>query len=240
MKSNWLEENSKQIEYYLSSKDVILIERARQLKMMLEIFESYFEKREGLDFLDFGCGDGALSKVIYNKYPKNRFHLLDGSATMLEKAKKNFPSEGFTYTGDSFENFIERNKDERKYDFIFSSMAIHHLEYDMKLRLFSKFYLQLKYGGLFINIDVVQPVSRKTEEIQFEMWEDYIRDELKRLGRESEISMHENLSAGYKVKLENKPSLLSSQLHSLEQTGFHDVECYFKFGIFAVFGGVKE
>ena len=37
----------------------------------------------------------------------------------------------------------------------------------------------------------------------------------------------------------NKPDKLGNQLKALEEAGFLDVDCYFKNGIFAVFGGKK-
>jgi len=37
----------------------------------------------------------------------------------------------------------------------------------------------------------------------------------------------------------NKPDTLSNQLTALEEAGFLDVDCYFKNGIFAVFGGKR-
>ena len=35
----------------------------------------------------------------------------------------------------------------------------------------------------------------------------------------------------------NKPDILEDQLEALRETGFRDVDCYCKNGIFAVFGG---
>lgn len=35
----------------------------------------------------------------------------------------------------------------------------------------------------------------------------------------------------------NKPDALEDQLEALRETGFRDVDCYYKNGIFAVFGG---
>lgn len=55
----------------------------------------------------------------------------------------------------------------------------------------------------------------------------------------SEKNKHDNLPQVYKNKSENKPSSLLSQLSILENVGFKDVECYYKYGIFVLFGGRK-
>ena len=118
-------------------------------------------------------------------------------------------------------------------------MAIHHVEYHKKIALYSKLYTLLKQNGLFVNMDVVLPASLKTEGFQFRMWTNYINDSLRKNGREKEISQHDRLPISYKTKSENKPSSLTSQLQMLNDIGFKDVECYYKFGIFALFAGAK-
>lgn len=239
MNNNWLSENQEQIDYYISSKDIILVERSRQLKIFIDLFKFYFEKKEGLNLLDFGCGDGILSKIIKNIYPTNNFYLLDGSETMLNKAKENVNSSSISFIHSSFEDFIINSNEENKYDFIYSSMAIHHLEHHKKQELYSKFYTLLKFNGLFVNIDVVLPASKITEDFQFKLWIDWINEEIEKNNLESEKNKHDNLPQVYKNKSENKPSSLLSQLSILENVGFKDVECYYKYGIFVLFGGRK-
>ncbi len=237
--NNWLNENKKQIDYFISSKDIILIERKKQLEMMVELFLAYFPATRGLRFLDVGCGDGALTRIMFDKFPDNEFHLLDGSKTMLKKAKEFLKTKNAVFHNDTFEHFFNKNANENYYDFIFSSMAIHHVEHHKKSELFSKIFTLLKNNGLFVNIDVVLPASNKTEAIQFKMWMDYINESLKTLKREKEIGKHVDLPDSYKRKGENKPSSLICQLNMLHEIGFKDVECYYKYGIFVLMAGVK-
>ena len=236
---NWLNENKNQIDYYVSSKDVILVERQKQFHLLLELFNSYFAQKEGLRFLDIGCGDGVLTKLLCDLYPKNTFHLLDGSKTMLKKAKDNIRAKSASFIYDTVENFVHSNTNEYYYDFVFSSLAIHHVEHTKKYELFSKIHTLLRHNGLFINIDVVLPSSPKTESIQFKMWVDYINDYLRNTQRDGEVGNHDNLPVIYKENSENKPSSLISQLKMLDEIGFKDVECYYKNGIFALIGGSK-
>jgi tRNA (cmo5U34)-methyltransferase len=237
--NNWLNEDKDQIEYYVSSKDVILVEREKQLLIMLGLFNAYFERKSGLTFLDVGCGDGALSRLMCGLYPDNAFHLLDGSKTMLDKARQNIKAEKAVFINRTFEDFFATTKDECVYDFVFSSMAIHHLEHHKKAELYSRVFTLLKHDGLFVNIDVVLPASAKTESIQFKMWVDAINEKLKTSEDKAETGIHDGLPAVYKGKPENKPSSLGSQLRMLEETGYRDVECWFKEGIFTTFGGIK-
>ena len=43
----------------------------------------------------------------------------------------------------------------------------------------------------------------------------------------------------YKNNPDNMPDTLENQLKSLESAGFKNVDCYYKFGIFSIFGGEK-
>ncbi len=44
----------------------------------------------------------------------------------------------------------------------------------------------------------------------------------------------------YKDNPDNHPDTLAAQLRALENAGFVNVDCYHKFGIFAMFGGIKD
>ena len=139
----------------------------------------------------------------------------------------------------SFEEYIELKDEFEKYNFVFSSMAIHHLDFNQKSRLYLKLYRGLCENGLFINFDVVLPPSKKSEEWQFYMWRDGMNETLSKNGLESEIGTYDNLPDIYKSKEENQPSNLFDQLDLLIKIGFKDVDCFFKYGIFALFGGIK-
>lgn len=43
----------------------------------------------------------------------------------------------------------------------------------------------------------------------------------------------------YKNNPDNNPDTLENQLKLLKSTGFKNVDCYYKYGIFSVYGGQK-
>ena len=71
----------------------------------------------------------------------------------------------------------------------------------------------------------------------FAMWEDWINELLAQIG--GEIGTHDGLPQVAKAKPENKPSGLFEQLELLKKIGFRDVDCFYKYGVFAMFGGTK-
>jgi len=54
-----------------------------------------------------------------------------------------------------------------------------------------------------------------------------------------DLELIEGVPSGYKKQPENKPSGLMEQIQMLQETGFRDVDCFYKYGIFALFGGTK-
>ena len=58
-----------------------------------------------------------------------------------------------------------------------------------KTALFTKIYKELKPGGLFLNIDAVHPSSAHSEEIQFEMWRNWINETLEKNGKIAKLGI---------------------------------------------------
>jgi len=228
------------VDSYLTIAEVIVPERNRTMKLLVDIFGYHFEGKECLNLLDIGCGDGIVSDRIRERYGKNNFFLLDGSLEMLEKAKKRIRGENVTFIHQSFEEYIAPVAEKEEYDFIYSAHAIHHLDLVGKSKLYRKIFDELKPGGLFLNIDPVLPPSGKSETWQFKMWRDWINETLHKKGFKSDIGKYDNVPSHYKSNEENKPSSLSDQLDLLEKIGFQNVDCFYKFSVIAIFGGTKQ
>jgi tRNA (cmo5U34)-methyltransferase len=239
--NTWLAADSKDlIDYYLSSADIIVIERKRFIKLLNDMIGYHFIGSDNLLIMDAGCGDGSITEHLLKNYPDHRFVLMDGSGEMLARARDKFrDAENVSFICRSFEELIDGKEDSTRYDLIFSSNAIHHLDFSAKSRLYAAFYRILKTNGLFLNFDVIQPPSAKSEQWQFTMWRQWMNEQLAAQGRTADIGTHDGLPDLYKSKKDNNPSPLFDQLQVLEKTGFKDVDCFFKYGIFALFGGTK-
>ena len=238
--NTWLtKEGQEQIDYYVSSKDVILIERKRTTQLLLDLFRYHFDAKTPQRVLDLGCGDGEMASQFSAQFPNNQFYLMDGSKDMLLKARENLTGNNIHFIEKTFEEYISSESESLKYNMIYSSNAIHHLDFWGKSQLFVKIFRELAQEGLFVNIDLVLPASKKCEKYQFKMWVDWINQTLKKIGRSDEVGTHDDLPDRYKAKTENQPSGLFEQLDTLKKCGFRDVDCFYKYGVFAVFGGIK-
>lgn len=158
---------------------------------------------------------------------------------MLKKAKINLSGANATYSHYTFQDYIASKTEYSKYNIVFSANAIHHLDFVEKTELFSRIYNELQFGGLFLNIDPVHPNSAYSEEIQFEIWRNWMNETLAKSGHKDAVGKYDTIPSVYKNNLENKPSPLWGQLEILEKCGFRDVDCFYKYSIFSLFGGTK-
>ena len=226
-----------QADDYVATADAIIVERRRTMKLLADILRYHFDTPTGLQVLDLGGGDGVITEYLHERCPDNTFTLLDGSADMLEKAQQRLAGKGIVFVQQAFEEYLDAPPEDQKYDFVFSSNAIHHLDWMGKSRIYAKLFHELTFGGAFVNIDVVKAASERSEHWQFAMWEDWMNERLARTG--GEVGTYDGLPEVAKAKPENKPSGLFEQLALLRQIGFRDVDCFYKYGVFAMFGGTK-
>lgn len=238
MSNTWLTDGA-HAEGYVSSADVIIVERHRTMQLLADILGCHFSVPTGLRVLDLGGGDGIITEYLQTRYPDNTFYLLDGSTTMLDKAQQRLAGKGVVFIQQTFEDYIAAPSAHQMYDFVFSSNAIHHLDWSGKSRLYAQVFRELQFGGAFINIDVVKPASERSEQWQWALWRAWMNATLARHGFAAEVGKYDGVPVGAKLKPENQPSTLIDQLELLGRLGFRDVDCFYKYGVFTMFGGTK-
>ncbi len=199
----------------------------------------FFGRKKDLAVLDLGCGDGVFTAELLKVSDTLSATLIDGNEGMLGKAKERlagFPLLSFLRA--EFQDILAEKVPLGTYDLCVSSMAIHHLEGSEKAALFRLILSHLNNGGFFVNIDTVRPPSEELEGWYFALWKDRMAEMMERYGVTDEAP--DDLIRRYKDPTSmNKPDTLGSQLKALQEAGFTDADCYFKNGIFAVFGGRK-
>jgi tRNA (cmo5U34)-methyltransferase len=216
---------------FASNADNIILERQRLIGVLKSFYGHFLAGREHVDALDLGCGDGTLAHELMKEFPNFSVMLIDGSEDMLKKAKEGLHGKRVEFLNASFQEIIGGKHDLPEFDFIFSSLAIHHLTYEEKEDLYAYIRDSLKAGGYFVNIDAVLPPSEELEEWYLDVW----REWADKTGSEERLDP----VAMYKENQDNKPDTLQSQLDMLSRLGFKSVDCYYKNGIFAIFGGGK-
>ena len=117
-----------------------------------------------------------------------------------------------------------------------SSFAIHHLETEQKAALFRSLFDLLKPGAYFLNTDVVLSGHAPYTEWHYTLWREWIAARQSSLGLSEDFTGIPDEARG---KDENHYDPLQSQLDALQRAGFAHVECHYRYGLFAIYGGQR-
>lgn len=172
--------------------------------------------------LDLGAGTGLFSEFVLRKYPSASISLVDVSEKMLDIAKERFKdNKNVNFVCQNIETF----EPDKTYDAVISSLAIHHLDDQNKINLYNRIYRMLQKNGLFINAEQVEGETPYLKALNHQKWTDFVEN--------TELTREEK-DAGYeRVKLDTRSSL-TEQLVWLKDSGFHEVDCLFKYYDFTV------
>jgi SAM-dependent methyltransferase len=165
--------------------------------------------------LDAGCGDGHLLSIVLAHCPLASGVGLDLSPTMLEHARRRFvDTERVT--------LLQHNLDFPlpeigAFDCVVSSFAIHHCTHQRKRELYAELFSLLTPGGVFCNLEhVASPTQRIHTRFLKEM----------------------SIDPGDEDP-SNKLLNVETQLRWMQEIGFEDVDCHWKWRELALLAGRK-
>jgi len=202
----------------------------KQRKKLIPCFEDFYKiatalaelENDSPKVLDLGAGTGLFSSYILKKYPNAHLTLIDLSEGMLEIAKKRFHHHvDIKYIVSDYSKF----EYQERYDLVISSLSIHHLIDSEKMELYHKVYSIMNNNSIFINADQVLGNTKFLDFLYKSDWEKYIEY--------SGLDQNEITSARERTKLD-KMTTLDQQLEWLNDAGFSDVDCMYKYYNFVV------
>jgi tRNA (cmo5U34)-methyltransferase len=165
-------------------------------------------------FLDLGTGDGRLLGLVRNRHPEAEAIGLDSSEPMLDRARERF--DGVSLVDLRRHDLRNQFTDTGPADAVVSGLAIHHLDGKRKQELFGEIHALLAPGGVFANLDLVRSASLCLHE--------RFRHEIGR----TEDDPTDQLAG------------LTEQMTWLQEAGFAEVDCHFKWLELALMVAVKE
>ncbi|MEH2288660.1 class I SAM-dependent methyltransferase [Nostoc sp.] len=191
--------------------------------------------------LELGCGTGELSLKILNRFPDAQVIALDYSPRMLQFAQDKITASGYQqrWTGIQADFGDWANNPEKldiggEFDACVSSLAIHHLQDEMKLKLFERIAASLTQDGCFWNADPTLPESPALAEIYKVAREEWAVEQGINL---TEIRAKRATSTTQGYSSQDQLASLETHLQMLSKAGFKIVAVPWKYYGLAVFGG---
>ncbi len=222
---------------YRDSADDFIPERRKLVEITKFLYRHFISGRDDRSVLDLGCGDGLFVQELLRIDPDMEPTLVDASEDMLAAARRRLSGhERSRFIRGSFQDVLADDPLPASFDFIQSSLAIHHLGPDGKEALFEYVFSHLKPGGMFVNVDVVRAPEAALEDMYLALWKEWIIANCNP-PKKAELSQ---VPRKYRENSDNRPDSLLDQLRMLERIGFDNVDCFYKFGIFTIFGGTKH
>lgn len=231
-RSEWSDRDH--VREFVENSDNYIVERKRQFKILGSFYNHFLKNRDSSRVMDLGCGDGRITGELLKLDDEAEYFLVDGSSDMLDTAKAYLNRSNVHYINETFQSLIDDDVINGNFDFIVSSLAIHHLSTDEKNSLFKYIYHHLKEGGYFLNMDVVLPPSNQLEKWYILLWNEWIKEH-EGLNNED----FQNLPIKYKNNPDNHPDSLELQMNLMTHIGFRQVDCHYKYGIFTIYSGQR-
>ena len=165
-------QNFMKVEDYFSKVDVyskICKNNYMYHKEIFNLFKSFIENifgKKPFNLLDLGCGEAFFMAEALRDTNINSYDGYDLSAESIEKAKSNMSnitcSKNF-FMIDLSKDFLDSKNKTNYYDIIWTSYALHHLNYDEKKRFLKKCFDKLKQNSSLILVDFVNDYTSREE-----------------------------------------------------------------------------
>jgi tRNA (cmo5U34)-methyltransferase len=196
---------------YFDNADIFIQDRRTLLWILQSFYKQFILPKNRRKVLDLGTGDGILLQTLHHIDSKMEAVAADGSEEILDKARAGLAGiSNVTFAAITFEEIIAGRFDQKDFDLVVSSLAIHHLLLPQKRELFLKIFKLIAAGGWFINIDTVTSGNNDYDAWYLDLWHDWIVkfQEDNKTGTQFE-------EVAYKApkKPENHYDKLNAQLH---------------------------
>lgn len=226
-------------EKYLQMVDVVAPGRKEILSVIARIATSMEPEQPRI--LDIGCGRGIVTDEILRYSPQASVVMMDYSEEMVSICNERFKDNPNIQVFHHDLNEGLGQCIEGRFDAVVSCFAIHHVDFENRVRLYKDINSVLKESGVFCNGDLFRGDSPLIHEWEFDNYICWMMDQLReKLGQQYTF---EDLKAkqleNYEL-MKDKPGTVWDMCNDLKLAGFRFVDCLFKYQNLAVIAATNR
>jgi tRNA (cmo5U34)-methyltransferase len=196
----------------------------KQNSLMMDLIP--FQRRDTFKALDLGSATGILSRLLLDTFPNVEVTAFDLSGAMLDVAKKKlwaYPNRATFKQGD-----FTKDDYGNGYDVVFAGLVLQHADDANKRAFFKKVIGRMNPGGILLSRDIVRGTTPRLTEEYERLWKLYMR------------AQGEDGAMWYsKFQATDPPASVEDQSRWINEAGFIDVGCHWRYLNFAITGGRK-
>jgi tRNA (cmo5U34)-methyltransferase len=183
--------------------------------------------------LDAGCGPGDLSERLLAEYPGVELVAFDFSMTMVARARELLGDRARVLHMDLSGDWEAAGGD---FDLVVAVQAVHHLADEAKRNAIAQAFASLRSGGRYLQSDPVAVRDDAFFRHHLMLWNRARRE----AGFDPLPEDYDHLRFSRQLRdYEDHLASLESHLEWLEEAGFEPVECIWRSGNRAIFGGLR-
>jgi tRNA (cmo5U34)-methyltransferase len=177
--------------------------------------------------LDLGCGNGVLSKLVLKKNPNAYVVGFDLTPKMLEVCLENLSIFNGRY--ELIQGDYRFDSMGGEYDMVLAGLTLHHLTWGQRKDFYKLIYDILTIGGSFILNDIIIDEDWETRNKQYDNWLRFIASN----GEDPEYWYNKHKNKDFPVTLED-------HFRWLQEAGFSEAKCHWRYDNFAVTSAIKQ
>lgn len=192
-------------------------------KEMLSILFAYLpSKYSPQSILELGCGTGNLTHLLFKHFPQSQIQAVDISEECIKECKRRLPSASIQYIKLDFRDL---DFPANSFDFIISSIAIHHLDDKEKEEIFKKLFSWQAPKGILTFCDQFRGETDHLYEHHMETWKAFAFNQ-------GATDKEWNTWMEHQTQHDHHASLLE-HMNWLRNAGYSIVDCTWRYLLWA-------
>lgn len=224
-------------QHWDRNADVVIPKRQEMLDLVVSIMAASI-KRDEPRVIDLGGGTGSLAEKILQRWPQAQVTCVDKSPEMLELGREKHGEKiGWLECDLSAPDWAAKLSAHGPFDVVVSSLALHLIPDEAKLRVHRWSFEQLAPGGVLVCADRLRAATPELDAWYQERWMQHIVRRTKEVnGKDVPLETVRERQRSMDQASNLQLATLEQNLDWLRQVGFAAVECFWKNERWAVFG----